>query len=134
MSDNRQILLVIDDDRATVRGISIRLQASGYNVISENNGENGLRCIQEKQPDAIVLDVCMPGMDGMEVLSQLRKTEQDQGGKPTPVIILSALPVDDEKLREMGASYIVSKPYDSARLLEVIESVMLESACRSYID
>ena len=134
MSDNRQILLVIDDDRATVRGISIRLQASGYNVISENNGENGLRCIQEKQPDAIVLDVCMPGMDGMEVLSQLRKTEQGQGARPTPVVILSALPVDDEKLREMGASYVVSKPYDSARLLEVIESVMLESACRSYID
>jgi len=126
MPEKRRVL-VVDDDREIVRGVSIRLRAAGYEVLTAYDGQAGLTASLEHHPDAIVLDVRMPVMDGLAALALLKGHEAT---KAIPVVILSASVVAQEKAKilELGARYFLEKPYDAKSLIEAIESAITESA------
>jgi len=110
-------VLVIDDE-ATVRDLMQRfLTKEGFRVVTAPGGEEGLRRARELQPDAITLDVMMPGMDGWAVLSALKA---DPELADIPVIMLTI--VDDKNLGyALGASDYLTKPIDRERLVTVLE-------------
>jgi CheY-like chemotaxis protein len=110
-------VLVIDDD-ATVRDLLQRfLGKEGFHVVSASEGEEGLRLARELHPDAITLDVMMPGMDGWTVLSKL-KAHPDVSD--IPVIMLTI--VDDKNLGyTLGAADYLTKPVDHDRLVSLLE-------------
>jgi signal transduction histidine kinase/CheY-like chemotaxis protein len=110
-------VLVIDDE-AVVRELMQRfLSREGFRVLTAANGEAGLRLAREQRPDAITLDVMMPGMDGWVVLSALMA---DRELADIPVIMLTI--VDDKRMGyALGASEYLTKPIDRARLITVLE-------------
>ncbi len=117
-------VLIIDDDREILRGLSIRLKAAGYEINTACNGQQGLSDANEKQPDAIVLDVRMPGMDGLTTLEKLREQPTT---KTIPVIMLSASIVDQAKALELGARYFLEKPYDTKKLTTALHAAIAET-------
>jgi signal transduction histidine kinase/CheY-like chemotaxis protein len=110
-------VLVIDDE-ATVRDLMQRfLIKEGFRVVTAAGGEEGLRWARELRPDAITLDVMMPGMDGWAVLSALKA---DPDVADIPVIMLTI--VDDKNLGyALGASDYLTKPIDRERLVTVLK-------------
>src|SRR6266849_5298911 len=110
-------VLVIDDE-AAVRDLMQRfLTKAGFRVITASGGEEGVRRARELKPDAITLDVMMPGMDGWAVLSALKA---DPELADIPVIMLTI--VDDKNLGyALGASDYLTKPIDRERLVTVLE-------------
>ncbi|MCG8406920.1 MAG: response regulator [Phycisphaerales bacterium] len=120
-------VLIVDDDNEIVRGASIRLRAAGYDVIAAHDGEAGYNAALQHHPDAIILDLRMPVMDGWTMLATLHKHEET---KAIPAVVLSANVVDREggKAMDLGASCFLEKPYEAKRLVKAIEFVMGESA------
>ncbi len=110
-------VLVIDDE-AAVRDLMQRfLTKEGFRVVTAHGGEEGLRRARELRPDAITLDVMMPGMDGWAVLSALKA---DPDVADIPVIMLTI--VDDRNLGyALGASDYLTKPIDRERLVAVLK-------------
>src|SRR5262249_33161505 len=78
-------VLVIEDERKVARSLQRGLQAEGYEVITATNGDDGLEQANTHPFDCVILDLMLPGRDGLQVLTDLRKT-----GKTVPVIILTA--------------------------------------------
>jgi len=117
----RSQLLVIDDDRKIAKAVSVRLQAAGYEVRVAHDGEAGLAAAIEQVPDAIVLDLRMPKLDGMSVLNELRAREHT---RHVPVVVLSASAVDKSSALDAGAHYFLSKPHDPKVLLASIDSAL----------
>lgn len=122
MSDTLKILIV-DDDREIARGMSIRLRAAGYEVLTANDGQQGLAAALEHKPSAIILDIRMPVMDGLTMLAKLR---EDDRLAATPVIVLSANVAEHSRERALalGARYFLEKPYSKETLLAAIQSVL----------
>jgi CheY-like chemotaxis protein len=110
-------VLVIDDE-AAVRDLMRRfLTREGFGVVTASGGEEGVRLARELRPDAITLDVMMPGMDGWAVLSALKA---DPNVADIPVIMLTI--VDDKNLGyALGASDYLTKPIDRERLVTVLK-------------
>jgi two-component system KDP operon response regulator KdpE len=106
-------VLVVDDDSSIIRVVAANLHARGYDVLTAASGEAALTAVETNQPDCIVLDLDLPGMDGLEVLRRLRTWAT------TPVVILTA--VDGERDRaialDLGADDYVAKPFGTAELL-----------------
>jgi hypothetical protein len=119
----RRTVLVVDDDREVSQCLSVRLQSAGYEVVSAADGEAGLAAALKVHPDAVVLDVRMPKMDGLAVLKELRACESM---KNMPIVMLSASIRDQHRALEAGASYFVPKPYEARQVLTAIESSMRE--------
>ena len=112
--------LIVDDD-PTVRDLMKRqLQRDGFGVLIAEDGPLGVKMAIEKRPDAIVLDILMPGMDGWSVLRTLKASEETAN---IPVIMASIL---DEKNRgfSLGAADYLSKPVERDRLISSIEKLI----------
>ena len=120
MSNKPQILLV-DDDRAHTRGMGIRLRAFGYDVMAAHDGAAGLVAARENSPAAIVLDLQMPGMDGLTALAELGCCERT---KSIPEIMVSGCAERRQTALNQGARYFLEKPYDSTTLLQALENVV----------
>jgi len=123
MSASRRILLV-DDDQDIRLGASLRLQAAGYQPITACNGEEAVMSAVECHPDAIVLDIRMPRMDGLTALSRLRQCDDT---KCIPVVMLSASVSDRQASLDAGARFFVDKPYQGKTLLAAVEAAIAES-------
>lgn len=87
MSENKKIAIV-EDDPSLSAALHDKFESEGFSVYSAKDGEEGLKVIQESNPDIVLLDIVMPIMDGLTMLKELRKTEI---GKSLPVIILTNL-------------------------------------------
>ena len=79
--------MVVDDEEDLIEIVQTHLQEAGYRVISASSGRDGLAAAQRFKPDLIILDIAMPGMDGLEMLERLRGTP---GLATTPVLMLTA--------------------------------------------
>jgi DNA-binding response OmpR family regulator len=124
MNAPAQILLV-DDDRDILFGASLRLAAAGYKTITACDGDEGLESAQLNHPDAIVLDVRMPRMNGLVTLNRLRACQQTRS---IPVVIVSASLVDQREALDSGAKFFLTKPYHGDALLAAVASVLNEPA------
>jgi CheY-like chemotaxis protein len=117
-------VLIIDDEpdvRAVVQGCLE--DVAGWDVITAASGQEGLVEAIANQPDAIILDLMMPGMDGFAFLRELRKRPE---GRSLPVIILSAKVnmTDPQVLFELSVTGIISKPFDPFILIEQVASFL----------
>jgi len=112
-------VLIVDDEPTIIKFLEIKLRTSGYAVTIANSGLEALKQFQAEEPDLLVLDVVMPGMDGFETLKQIRAISS------VPVIILSARETNTDKIKglKMGADDYLSKPFNPDELVARIEAV-----------
>jgi CheY-like chemotaxis protein len=109
-------ILVIDDDPWIREIVCLCLSEIGnFDVVAASSGGEGLAEVEKEHPDAILLDLCMPQMDGMEVLRQLRNSQNTQG---IPVIIFSAIAslVSPDRLAKQGVVETILKPFNCLTL------------------
>jgi DNA-binding response OmpR family regulator len=118
-------VLVVDDDRDIVESIRIRLQVAGYEVVATYDGQQGVAEAIRCQPDAILLDLRMPKLDGMETLAQLKQRSDTQR---IPIIMVSASIVNRQAALRAGASFFIVKPFDRVNLLAALNSVIRDGA------
>ena len=113
-------VLVVDDDVKTVELVKLYLNRDGYRVLTSHNGLEGLRLAQEAHPDLIVLDLMLPGMDGLEICRTIRE-ESD-----VPIIMLTARTADGDKLAGLGlgADDYVTKPFSPRELAARVRTVL----------
>jgi len=116
-------ILVIDDETQLIEMVQIRLEANGYEVITANNGQEGVDKAKDENPDLIILDIMMPVMDGYEACKILKNDPQCS---KIPIIFLSAKAQDeDTKIgEEKGADAFVKKPFETADLMTKIEELL----------
>jgi two-component system KDP operon response regulator KdpE len=126
MSSVRPQILVIDDEPQIHRFLSPALDAAGYDAKRADSGQEGLRGIALWSPDAVVLDLGLPDMDGKEVL---RRAREFYSG---PVIVLSARDKEAEKIAalDLGANDYVEKPFGVGELLARIRAGLRQGALR----
>jgi len=125
MPEKRTVLMV-DDDQALLDGTRLRLRASGYDTLEAHDGIQGVATAIKAQPDAIVMDVRMPRMDGLKALVELQESTFT---KNIPVVILSASLRDQQRALDAGARFFITKPYEGKNLVRAIESAIDESLC-----
>ena len=113
-------ILVVEDDLVTQRVLSARLEINGYEVITAQDGEEGLKKARKESPDLVMLDLMMPKMTGYEVCRMLKF---DDKYKNIPIIVLSALDQQDEREKAVkaGADAVFIKPFDLELLLVKIK-------------
>ncbi len=113
-------LLLVDDDPALLGVMRQYLERFEYEIETATDGESALLLVPEWTPDLIVLDVCMPNMDGMQMLARLRETTR------VPVIMVTALAAEPDVLRgfTLGADDYITKPFSFAQLEARIRAVL----------
>ncbi|RLC59204.1 MAG: DNA-binding response regulator [Chloroflexi bacterium] len=116
-------VLVIDDAQADRRLLRDALEADGFEVEEAEDGQEGLRKLFAGHPDAVVLDVLMPGMDGWAVCERIREFTE------TPIIMLTSLDREEEIVRglELGADDFLSKPVSPRQLIARVKAVLRRS-------
>jgi putative two-component system response regulator len=119
----RATVLVVDDEARNVKLLETLLHAEGYATLSAGNGSEAIALAETTQPDLILLDVMMPGMDGFETVARLKA---DPRTKPVPVIMVTALDDRKSKLRALdaGAEEFLSKPIDRADLTVRVRNLL----------
>ena len=112
-------VLIIEDSTANMALAVFILQTAGYIVLSAVDAETGLMMAREKQPDLILMDIQLPGMDGLEATAQLKCGELTRN---IPVIALTALAMkgDEERIRAAGCDGYIAKPLRYKELLAAI--------------
>ena len=122
MSQDKKPLsvLMIDDEPNHRKVVKLILEREGYRVLTAANGEEGLILAKVEQPDAILLDVMMPKMDGYEALRRMRA---DQDLKDIPVIMITARGAEHDIATSfrLGAIFHLEKPYETGDLLQKIQ-------------
>src|SRR5262245_65099897 len=119
-------ILVADDDPNIVRLLSLYLGKAGYQVESAVDGDEALRKLRDLAPDLLVLDIMMPGPDGLEVCRSVRRASD------LPIIMLSARGSDVDKIAglQFGADDYVTKPFNPVELVARVQSVLRRSVAR----
>ena len=119
-----QNILIVDDEKEIADLVEVYLQNEGYRVFKCYDGQKALEYIQSEQLDMAILDVMMPGMDGFEVLRELR--EQEHGETHLPVMLLTARAEDADQVRglEGGADDYVTKPFSPIVLAARVRTLL----------
>lgn len=118
--DEKAKLLIIEDDVNLVEALKLYLTTAGYGVVAASNGREGLQQLYLQQPDLVILDIMMPGIDGWEVCNRVREVSD------VPIVMLTARGQEAERVRglQMGADDYVVKPFSLRELEARIESVL----------
>jgi two-component system, OmpR family, KDP operon response regulator KdpE len=119
-----QTILIIDDEAQIRRLLRITLEAEGYRVLESDHGQHGLIEVAKIRPDAVILDLGLPDMEGHEVLRRIREWSQ------VPVLILSVRDDEEEKIRalDLGADDYVNKPFSTGELSARLRAVQRRSS------
>jgi two-component system KDP operon response regulator KdpE len=117
------LLLVVDDEAGILRLMKLELSAQGFRVITASDGESAITMAEEHRPDAILLDVMMPGISGLEVMRRLRERSN------VPVLLVTAKDRDTDKVRglELGADDYIVKPFNPDELGARVRAVLRRS-------
>lgn len=115
-----ETILVIDDEQNILDLISAYLRREGYRVLAAQDGVNGLKLAQSSRPDVVILDIMLPGMDGIDVLRELRRTSS------TYVIMLSAKSEETDRIvgLSLGADDYVTKPFSPRELVARVKAAL----------
>lgn len=116
-------ILLIEDEYAITAALTVRLRANGYDVRAAGDGAAGLAAAAQYRPDAILLDIRMPDMDGFTVCRRLKSDPQLAG---VPVIFLSANVQDpaQQMALEAGGAAFIAKPFEAGHVLATIEAAI----------
>ena len=114
-------IIVIEDDRAILRGLKDNLECESYEVLTATDGEQCYRLIKEHNPDLIVLDLMMPRMSGYELCQKVRSE-----GMTTPILMLTARSEEMDRVHglDIGADDYVTKPFSVPELLARIRAIL----------
>jgi DNA-binding response OmpR family regulator len=120
-------VLVVDDDPVIVRLLELNFRLGGFRVSTAGRGDQAVEMAAAGQPDAIVLDVSMPGIDGYEACRRLR---EDHGMTDLPVVMLTAHTQDEENDRgdALGIVAYVTKPFDPEVLVATVRDALVGAA------
>jgi len=116
----KETILIIDDEEQDLKLVSTALDREGYTVVQAKTGEEGLEALDQSQPDLIILDLILPGMDGLEVCRQVR------GRLDVPIIMLTGRDDEVDKVvgLELGADDYITKPYSIRELVARIRAML----------
>jgi DNA-binding response OmpR family regulator len=114
-------VLVVDDDPQVVRLLRVNLELEGYDVVSASDGNEALAAVASEDPDLVVCDVMMPGMDGVEVVRRLRA---DNVTLPVVMLSAKAMRSDMRAGLDAGANEYVTKPFDPTELIDVVDRLL----------
>ena len=116
-------LLLVDDDKDFVIALATRLESRGFEIIKAFDGKEGLEKVYVEKPDAIVLDVVMPEINGFDVC---RKLKEDENFKDIPVIMLTGKsePDDVQTAKKIGADAYFIKPFELDMLLYEVNALL----------
>ena len=114
-------VLVVEDNAANLKLATFLLESAGHTVISAPDAEVGLALARDEQPNLILMDIQLPGMDGLEATGLLKR---DPATRDIPVIALTALAMkgDEERIRAAGCDGYVAKPLDYKSFLATVMS------------
>lgn len=120
-------ILLTDDEPNIVLVVTKRLEIQGYEVLIARDGEEALKKARELKPDLVLLDIMLPGVDGLNVCRILKA---DEATRDIPVVLFSARAQtwDKEAGREFGANAYVEKPFQPEELLATIEKLLKSSS------
>ncbi len=120
----KQKVLVIDDEENVCELISLYFGKAGYEVLCARDGAEGLEKARQERPDILILDLMLPGMDGLDVCKEIRKTSN------MPIIMLSARVDEVDRVLglEIGADDYVTKPFSPRELLARVKAVLRRAA------
>jgi len=116
-------IIIAEDDEHIGYFIKFRLEKLGYAVTWKADGDSALEAVREELPDLVLLDIMMPGLNGVQVLEQMKK---DEAMKDIPVVMLSGKSGEDDivKCLEAGAEDYVVKPFKPAELMARIQRIV----------
>jgi two-component system, OmpR family, alkaline phosphatase synthesis response regulator PhoP len=114
-------VLVVEDDLSILTGLSMNLRYEGFEVLQAQDGVRGLELAIDQDPEVVILDVMLPGMNGFEVCKELRRR-----GKDTAIVMLSAKGQETDKIMglDLGADDYVAKPFGLKELMARIKAVL----------
>ncbi|MBN2058195.1 MAG: response regulator transcription factor [Candidatus Saganbacteria bacterium] len=116
-------ILIIEDEKDIVEAIEYNLKKAGFKVYKAYDGKTGLKQAKERSPSLVLLDLMLPGMDGLDVCKNLKKSETTAG---TPVVMLTAKSSEVDKVLglEIGADDYITKPFSMRELLARIKAIL----------
>jgi two-component system alkaline phosphatase synthesis response regulator PhoP len=116
-------ILVVDDDREIVRLVRTYLEQSGFEVLTAYDGETALHILRRERPDLVLLDLMLPGRDGLDIT---RAVKSDSGLAAMPIIMLTARVEDHDKIvgLELGADDYVVKPFNPHEVVARVRAVL----------
>lgn len=120
MSDPQLSVLVVEDDRNTATLVATYLEKEGFTVLSANDGPGGLRLARSESPDLVILDLMLPGLDGLAICRTLRETSN------VPILMLTAREEELDRVLgfSMGADDYVVKPFSPRELVERVKAIL----------
>ena len=113
-------ILLIEDEDSIRESVSYLLQKEGFEVIEENDGLKGVEKFEKESADLLLLDLMLPGLDGLEICKRIRKTSQ------VPIIMLTAKDTELDKVLglELGADDYITKPFSSRELIARVKAIL----------
>lgn len=117
---HKQRILIVDDDISIIKALRANLAAKDYDTMAAVNGAEAISIVERELPDLIILDIMMPGIDGLEVCRQIRQWSQ------IPIIVLSARQDEEEKARclDHGVDDYMTKPFGITELIARVGAVL----------
>jgi len=117
-------ILIIEDDRTIVEALEDTFKFHGFDVLTAANGKEGYRLLVEQNPDLIILDIMLPGLDGFDICKKIRDE-----GQHIPIIMLTAKSQESDKLLgfELGADDYVTKPFSVKELVARVNAILKRS-------
>ena len=123
----QRTVLIIEDEKLIIVSTQMVLEAAGFCVESATNGEDGIPSARTQNPDLILLDIMMPGIDGWETLTRLKR-DSDTSGIPVVIFTAREHSRGHQKSAEMGAADYFRKPFEPDELIELVEKHVSQQA------
>jgi len=117
-NDMKKTILIVEDNASILEMIQLFLEEEGYSVLTSSEGLGVMDIVKKKNPDLILLDIWIPGLDGIEVAKNLKKNIET---KDIPIVMVSAHPSAGKMAAQAGANELLPKPFNLVDLLSVIE-------------
>ena len=124
-SRDSRTVLVVDDSVDLLTAVQIALESRGFEVLQASSSFAGVRLAASHEPDAIVMDLDMPGMDGIEAMRYLKRVNETRG---IPVIAFTSRVTSDERLQSRGFARIVTKSSGLEHLENELQDVLREAS------
>ena len=118
-------ILVVDDEIHIVQVVAIKLRNNGFDVITADNGETAYEIACSEKPDAIITDLQMPGISGLDMIRKLRQNS-DTASIPAIMLTARGFAIEQEEMQTLDIVDCLSKPFSPREVLETLEKALSE--------